>query len=371
MKTFLLCLGLMIGMGSLWAQVTNTATMDTADTQRGGKVTVGGCVDAYYGYYSNQTVNGNVPYFVSMARQNEASLNLAYIDIKYNSERIRARFVPGVGSYMNSNYANEPFTFKHVVEGNAGIKLFKNKEIWVDFGVLGSPYTNESAISKDHLMYTRSFAPEYVPYYLSGLKVSLPISKKWTGYVYLLNGWQVIVDNNKHKSLGTQLEYRPNDKMLFNWNTYIGNERTTATPFDRMRYFTDLYWIYNPNGKLTATACAYIGVQQRIINGATANHVWGNANAIVRYRFAKDWSLSGRVEYFHDPHSVQITPITSTTSGFRALGGGFCFNYHLTDNAMIRLEGRSIYTLDAAFLDANSLPTQWAAWGVGNITVWF
>ncbi|NJN00112.1 MAG: outer membrane beta-barrel protein, partial [Phormidesmis sp. RL_2_1] len=53
-------------------------------------------------------------------------------------------------------------------------QLFKNKQIWLDAGVFGSPYTNESAISKDHLMYTRSFAPEYVPYYLAGVKLSVP-----------------------------------------------------------------------------------------------------------------------------------------------------------------------------------------------------
>lgn len=87
-----------------------------------------------------------------MARHNELNINLAYISVKHSSPRIRAKFVPCFGSYINANYALEQGTLRNVVEGNIGIKLFKNREIWLDVGVLGSPYTNESAISKDHLI---------------------------------------------------------------------------------------------------------------------------------------------------------------------------------------------------------------------------
>ncbi|MBK8373095.1 MAG: outer membrane beta-barrel protein [Saprospiraceae bacterium] len=166
---------------------------------------------------------------------------------------------------MNANYQAEPNTLQNIVEASAGFRLFKKKEIWIDAGVIGSPYTNESAISKDHLMYTRSLAPEYVPYYLSGIKFSIPINKKINLYAYLINGWQQIQDVNKGKAIGTQVEYRPNNLNLINWNVYIGDERSQVSPQNRMRYFTDVYWIYNPEGKFSITSCAYVGNQNRLL----------------------------------------------------------------------------------------------------------
>lgn len=159
------------------AQVVNTATMDTLESTILGHVGIGGYIDTYYSYNFNKPASGNTSYLVASARPNEVSINLAYVDLRYRSERVRARFVPGFGTYMNANYATEPATLAHIVEGYVGVKLFKNSALWLDMGVLGSPYTNESAVSKDHLMYTRSLAPEYVPYYLTGIKASIPFRR--------------------------------------------------------------------------------------------------------------------------------------------------------------------------------------------------
>jgi hypothetical protein len=353
------------------AQVINPGLMDTTDVQKRGKVTVGGYVDAYYGFNFSQPAEGNNPYFVSMHRHNEATINLAYVDVKYTSERVRARFVPGFGTYMNANYAAEPGSLRHIVEGNVGVKLSRTKEIWLDAGVLGSPYTNESAISKDHLMYTRSYAPEYVPYYLAGAKLSVPLSAKVTAYLYLLNGWQQIQDVNRGKSVGTQLEYRPTPKLLLNWNTYVGDERSAAAPQNRTRYFTDVYAIYNPDGKFSFTTCLYYGVQAREDRpGQTTNAEWWQANFIARYRFSDRVSLSGRLEHFSDPSSVQIASVTPV-SGFRASSTGLCLNVYLTDNAMFRLEGRQFFAPDRVYLTEAQSPANQSTWLISNLTVWF
>ena len=187
------------------SQVVNTAAMDTTDFRYQGKVTVEGYIDTYYAYDFNKPASGNRPYSVSMARHNEFTINLAYVSVKYSSSRLRGKFVPGFGTYMNANYTNESSSLRNIVEASAGVKLWKNKNVWLDVGVFGSPYTNESAISKDHLAYTRSFAPEYVPYYLSGVKLSVPLSAKLNAYFYLLNGWQQIQDVNNNKSKGNFL----------------------------------------------------------------------------------------------------------------------------------------------------------------------
>lgn len=183
-----------------FSQVVNTATMDTLETTVIGHVAIGGYVDSYYGYNFNKPADGANPYFVSSARHNELTINLAYVDVRYRSRYMRVRFVPGFGTYMDANYKNEPGSLKNMVEANVGVLVSEKKKIWIDIGVLGSPYTNESAISKDHLMYTRSFAPENVPYYVTGAKLTVPLSTKLNAYFYVMNGWQVIQDNNTAKS---------------------------------------------------------------------------------------------------------------------------------------------------------------------------
>ena len=343
------------------AQVAEDSTA-TTHNQHSPKerITVGGYIDVYYGYDFSQPATQDRAYFVSSARHNEFTLNLAFIDIHYSSDRVRATLRPALGTYMAANYSAEPAIFRNVYEGHVGVKLFAGKNIWLDAGVLGSPYTNESAVSKDHLLYTRSFAPEYVPYYLSGVKVSMPINNKVSLYLYLLNGWQNIRETNKGKSLGTQLEYKPADRWLINWNTYVGDERSTANPENRTRYFSDVYAVYNPDGKVTATACLYMGAQKRLnaargMAGETA--YWFTANLMGRYRFTPAFSLSGRLEYFTDPDEVQISPITGE-KGFRTYSASLGVNYAPAANILLRMEGRSFFSDKQVYQTSRSTPAK-------------
>ncbi len=352
-------------------QINNPGMTDVYDTLAPGKISVGAYVDVYYGYDFNKPFESVRPYCVSSPRHNEVNINLAYADFRYINENVRAHFVPGFGNYINSNYAAEAGTLKNIVEANVGVKLFAKKNIWIDAGVLPSPYTNESAISKDHLMYTRSFAPEYVPYYLTGLKLSTPLSKKISSYLYLLNGWQSIQDVNNPLSFGTQIEYRPNNKLLFNWDTYAGDENSKLNPEFGTRYFTDLYMIYNPEGKFSMTSCVYAGIQHKKDSfGIRSEAQWWQANIIARYAFSKKTSLSGRFEYFEDASSVQIKSLTGT-AGFSSYSAGLCFNVKIGKNALYRLEGRTFFSDKEVYIDSRQRASGMSHLLITNLTVWF
>jgi hypothetical protein len=349
----------------VWGQVINTAIMDTTDFRYNGKVTVEGYLDAYYAYDFNKPSSGNRPYFVSMNRHNEMTINLAYIGIKYSSARLRGRFVPGFGTYITANYTSEPAGLKNIVEASAGVKLWHDKNIWLDVGVFGSPYTNESAISKDHLAYTRSFAPEYVPYYLSGVKLSFPIASKVNGYLYLINGWQQMQDNNKNKAIGTQVEYRPINSLLINWNTFVGNEQSSVHTEFSTRYFTDVFFIYS-KGKWSATGCYYLGLQQR--NNMESAY-WWQANVIGRYNISEKLSVTGRLEYFDDPDRVHITPITSAAS-FSSYSSSVGINVSIADNVLFRVEGRTFFSKDDVY-ERGGAPVNNSNLLSTNVTIWF
>ncbi len=357
--------------GHLFSQVVNTGMTANYDSLEVGKIKIGGLIDAYYGFDFNYPETSDRPYCVSSSRHNEININLAYIELQYINKRVRGRLIPGFGTYINTNYANEKGSLKNLIEANVGVRISKKRDIWVDAGIMGSPFTNETAVSKDHLMYTRSFAPEYVPYYLTGVKVSAPIGKKIKAYGYILNGWQVISDVNNPLSVGTQIEYRPSKTVLINWDTYVGDESSKLTPENRTRYFTDVYLIYNSAKKFSMTSCAYIGVQDKKDSlGVKSQAVWWQANVIAAYQFTKAISLAGRIEYYNDLKSVHVIPITSV-KGFDAYSAGLCLNVKVGDNALFRLEGRSFYSDRKMFIYKNKQETNWSNLLVTNLTVWF
>lgn len=354
------------------AQISNTGMTDRVDSVELGKLVISGFVDAYLGTNFNQSTNGNRMYSVSQTRVNETNINLAYIDFRYQNQKVRLKFTPGFGTYVDANYATEKGSIKNLIEANVGVKLSQKKEIWLDAGVLGSPFTNETAISKDHFMYTRAMAPEYVPYYLAGARLTYPLTPKLTTYLYVLNGWQQIYDQNNSLSAATQMEYKPNKNLLINWDTYLGNEKSNLSPDNRMRYFSDVYAIINLNTKWSATTCVYGGIQQRFdsLTNKLTNKTWWQANVVVKYNINKHHHLAARVEYFEDMNHVVTNTETFAVKGFNSYSAGLCFTKKITDNALFRLEGRHFFSNRNVYLK-NNTPTNTSTLLITNLTVWF
>jgi len=355
------------------AQVSNTGLMDTTSGLKIGNVSLGVYMDVYYAFNFNQPISGENNYFVSSNQHNSFQLNLGYLDLKFTDKRVRARFIPAFGTYMNSNYTYEKGAMKFILEGNIGVKLFEKREIWLDVGVLGSPYTNESAISKDHLMYSRSFSAENVPYYLSGIKMTFPLNEKMTFYGYLLNGWQQIYDQNKQKSIGTQLEIRPNKSNLFNWDVYLGNEKSPLNPTYGMRYFSDAYWIFE-KGKWKVTSCAYAGIQRyEEIPEQEASKFWWQANLIGRRQIKENWSVSGRVEYFNDAQNalIPVQTATYTNNSFKCLSSGLSLAYKFSEKCLFRIEARYLKAANSAFEKSNGMRVSNELQVFSNLSIWF
>ena len=367
---WILCLGPVI---QPMAQIINPGMMeDTSQGEKLGKIYLEGYLDAYTGCFSGRAPGSDIPYFVNHNRDRELNINLAYLNLRYNGDRIRAKLIPGFGSYMNANYEQKG-TLGHLVEANMGYKLLQNKDIWIDAGILASPYTNESPISRDQLMYTRSLSAEMVPYYLCGARVSFPLGKKWNAYLYLLNGWQTIIDNNKGKALGTQLEFRPNGHNLLNWNTFVGEEGGFDGQPEKLRMLSDFYWVFNSKGKWSFTSCLYFGAEQQRYKPRSSWGFWAQANFIARYTFGPKHSLSARAEYFFDPDNSVVNPpvFRSRSTEFSMGSAGLCWNIRLSDNALFRVEGRQFYAPEKILSERSGKPTAFNTWLICGATVSF
>jgi hypothetical protein len=271
---------------------------------------------------------------------------------------------------MNANYASERQTLQNILEANVGVKLFKKKDIWLDAGVIASPFTNENAYSFDQIPYTRSLGAESTPYYLTGAKLTVPFGSKWTAYLYLVNGWQVIEAQHDPLDFGSQLEFKPNGKWDINVNTYIGNEASIANPGYKTRYFGDIYATFTPTDKWTFTADAYAGWQQRIEGQALMTRNWWNANISARYTFAPGNSFSIRAEHFNDPYEVLNIPVTNVT-GFKLSSASFGYNLAVTDEVLFRLEGRYFGSPEQLYILRDGSNTPKDFWLTAGITARF
>lgn len=336
------------------------------DTSR--TLSLEGYADVYFGFDFNQPDEAVRPYFVSYSRHNEFNINLAYLSLKYSSPRARATLTPGFGTYMNANYNAERVTLRNIVEANIGVKPWANKNIWLDAGVLPSPYTNETAVAYDQIMYTRSFAPEYVPYYITGARLSLPLHQKLNLYLYLLNGWQVIEDVNSPLAFGSQLEYRPDGHWLINWNTYIGNEESKMNPRLRTRYFSDVYATYS-SSRWTLATCIYGGIQE-LNDPEKKKGYWGQGNIAAKYALNAQQAVNARIEYFSDADGIMIQSVTGQDH-FGTTSASLGFQQNIGGNVQFRLEGRYFRSNKEHYYDGDGQPTDQSLLLIGGLVARF
>jgi hypothetical protein len=325
-----------------------------AQESKSSPLTFSGYAEVYYSYDFTKPSDNNRPAFMySHNRHNEFNLNLGFVKAAYNAEKVRANIAVAAGTYMNANYAAEPGVLKNVYEANAGVKLSKKKNLWLDAGIFSSHIGFESAISKDCWTLTRSILADNSPYYESGAKLTYTSdNSKWVISAMALNGWQRIkrVDGNSLMSFGTQLQYKPNNTTVLNYSTFIGTDKPDSARL--MRYFHNLYAIFNINSKLGLTAGFDIGMEQKTIGSSDMN-TWYAPVLILKYSINDKWAIAARGEYYSDENGVIIG--TGTPNGFKTTGFSLNVDYAPASNMLIRVEGRNLNSKDDVFVKESSV----------------
>jgi hypothetical protein len=324
-------------------------TASSVQAQETSKIKVSGYLETYYGYDFNKPVDNNRPAFIySHNRHNEVNLNLGFIKANYESEIVRANIALMAGTYTNANLAAEPGVLKNVFEANAGLKLSKTENLWLDAGIFSSHIGFESAISKDCWVLTRNIASENTPYYEAGAKLTYGTADgKLTATVLYLNGWQKIkrLDGNIKPAGGMQLTYKPTAKLTLNYSNYLGSEGVNAVRVNR--FYHNFYAIAQLTDQFGLTAGFDYGTQQKV-KGQSAKSEVLSPVLIAQYKFAPKWAVAGRAEYYKDKDGVFIA--TGTLNGFKTMGYSLNLDYAPISNAVIRLEGKVYDSKDQIFV---------------------
>lgn len=312
-----------------------------------------GYVEAYYSYDFNKPANNTKAAFIyDHNRHNEFNINLAFLRGTYSSDKIRGTLALATGTYMNANYAAEPSTLKNIYEANAGFRLGK-KNCWIDAGIFSSHIGFESAVSKDCWTLTRSILADNSPYYEAGAKITyISNNSKWLISILALNGWQRIsrVDGNSLLSIGTQVQYKPNESTTINYSTFIGTDKPDSARL--IRVYHNLYETFQISKKLGMTIGFDLGTEQKYKESSKKNLVYSPV-VIAKYSINGKWGLAARGEYYSDKHSVLI--FTGTPNGFKTFGFSLNVDYSPEANVILRCEGKVLKSKDQIFIDDQSV----------------
>jgi hypothetical protein len=315
-------------------------------------VAFSGYIEPYFIYDANRPLNNTRPGFIySHNRANEATINLALLKASYTADNVRANLALAAGTYMNANLAAEPGVLKNIYEANAGIKISKKNDLWIDAGIMPSHIGFESATGKDNRTLTRSLAAENSPYYEAGVKLGYTSkSSKWYLAAMYLNGWQRIQrpDGNSTPAFGTQVTYKPNGRLTLNYSTFIGNDKPDSVR--QMRYFNNFYLTAQLSNKFGLTTGFDYGMEQKFKGSSSMNN-WYTPVIILRFTPDKKNAVALRAEYYNDESGVIVA--TGTTNGFKTFGVSMNYDRTVSDNVLWRIEARNFSSKDDIFAKRN------------------
>jgi hypothetical protein len=297
-----------------------------------------GFVDTYYAANFNRPAPGEsfaLGAGTSGRRSGEFRINLAEIDVSRVPSPVGFHLSLAYGTGIDALHAAEPF-LGAIYEAYASARVPVGRGLSLDAGIFASHVGFEGFFSKDNLNYTRSWMGEFSPYYQAGLRASYFFDEHWSAQLHLLNGWQLAGDDNRAKTLGTQLAWA-GERGSVTLNTLIGPE--LAGDDTHWRFFGDLVAQVRLLEVLTLAATADAGLQQRPGGDAT----WQAAALYGRFALGKILAVCLRVELYRDAGGA-ISGVPQTLRE-----GTATLEIRPADSLIIKLEARHDWSSAAIF----------------------
>ena len=308
-------------------------------------ITVHGFIDGYYALNANDPASHEnfVPGTGSTAkRADEFNLNLAAVEIVRDAQPVGFHLSLVAGNGSDVIHAGEPRggaigpdVYRYIYQ--ASILYKAGDRLTFEAGVFPSHIGFEGFFSKDNWSYTRGWLAEFSPYYQTGIHAAYQFSAHWSGDVHVLNGWQIIGDNNDAKALGVKIAYT-GGRLSASLNTFDGPE----LPNDNRdwRHFGDLIATFKATPSLSIGGSIDRG-RQELPGDRAAN--WLGVAGYGRYALGKQRALAVRVERFADPgNGISGTPQTLTEATVT-------YEYKPAGNLILKFEGRRDHSTASVF----------------------
>jgi hypothetical protein len=269
------------------------------------RLVINGFIDGVFAYNFNRP-DDHANFFTgvgtSAKRENEFTINLAQVDLVLAPAPVGFHLALGYGTGPEvlhaaevSGVVTDPDVWRHLMQASIQYQTRLGRGLLVEGGVYPSHIGFETFATKDNWNYTRSWLGELSPYYQTGVKVAYPLGEHWSAQVHLLNGWQMIADNNRGKTVGWCFAYAA-DKGSISLNGIVGPE----LPEDDhdIRALLDVVAQYKPTPSLSLALSVDVAREERPI-GADAE--WSGIALYARLApVSSHTAVALRTEYYDD-----------------------------------------------------------------------
>ena len=313
------------------------------------KVSFGVYLDTYYAFDFNRPRDHDRAFTTQAVRHNEFNVNLAFLDATLSGRRLRGRVAAQFGTSVQANYASEPRigtvsgpdVSRFLQEAVVGYEL--TPHTWIDAGIFLSSFGSENWASRDNWTYTRSMVAENSPYYESGLKVTWRASRSLIAQVHLMNGWQIVSENNSSKAIGARLDYSPTSVVSLGYDAFLGNEASDSAVAGSRIWNEGIVTIV-PSPRFQLRGTVDYGVQR---SEPSLRDSWWGYSLIGRCAVTSTLAAAIRSERYEDPAKIIVA--TGLPYGLRASGYSFSVDLRPAPGLLWRIEYRELASKSALF----------------------
>ena len=190
--------------------------------------------------------------------------------------------------------------WQFVQQANVGYRIPIGAGLDVQAGLFLSPIGPEGMNIRDGWFYSRSDLFYGLPFYHTGLRVSYPLTDHLGVVVWVVNGWNTVLDNNSEKSIAAQLTFAIPDVLSASLVYFTGVERPEGAAERAVGRTAP--WRHTFDLNATVTPIAWLALQAQVAGGFEPNAFGtsGYAAGALAVRVTPiDWlALSARGDFF-------------------------------------------------------------------------
>ncbi|WP_173051277.1 outer membrane beta-barrel protein [Nitrospira sp. KM1] len=208
------------------------------------------------------------------------------------------------GQVPNASLRNgQPYsgadTFSHFSRANVSYLAPVGNGLKLTAGLFNSYIGYESFYAKDNYNYTRSYLPDYSPYFMFGVSAEYQMSQSVKSAFYIINRFNYLSNPNDLPSYGIQLAWTVSPSVTAVQNFYYGPDQSNSD-LRYWRFFSDssIQW---KRDRLTVALVYDIGTERVIPEAGGARVFWTGTAIYTHWQFTRAWALAVRPELYYDP----------------------------------------------------------------------
>ena len=308
-----------------------------------GPTRVSGTADTYYAFNGNKPSSGQN--ILRNFDEKDNQFAVSYLEIA--AEQVptadrRLGFRADIGFGPTANWVNsldpDDGTLRYLQQAYVSVLAPVGKGLQIDAGKFNTPIGAEPTETANNWNYSRSLLFAWAaPYYHVGVRATLPVTDTVSVSGFLVNGWNNAQDNNRGKTMATQVTWKALPSLTLSQAWMGGPEGPDGDEGWRNLFDTIATWTVTPRLSLMTN----IDVGRDTIAGQTV--AWHGVAAYGRFLVTPSWALTPRIEVFEDREGFA----TGTTQTLRELT--LTSEHMLVRGLSIRLEYRRDWSTEEFF----------------------